>query len=181
MTQIFNSKTIATATSVANLAQELHEGQFDKGGHPYFLHVEAVGLSLRPFGEKAMMAGYLHDSIEDTGITIKQLRENHGVPESVLEAVKMVSRNLYPEESTYMDMIRKIATDGSYTSRLVKIADNAHNSRLDRKIEGMSEDALDFSRKRYAKARTILYPSVKKEDITRILDNINPHLLHELR
>lgn len=181
MTETFKPRIIATTDYVATLAQKLHDGQFDKGGHPYFLHVEAVGLSLRPFGDKAMMAGYLHDSIEDTAITLVELREIHGVPESVLEAVKIVSRNLYPEESTYMDMIRKIATDGSYTSRLVKIADNAHNSRSDRKIEGTTAEYLEFSRKRYAKAREILYPTVKNQDIAKILDFINPELLQELR
>lgn len=181
MTNMLKTQKTATADSVASLAQRLHEGQVDKGGHPYFLHVEAVGLSLRPFGEKAMMAGYLHDSVEDTGITIQELRTDHGIPESVLEVIQFVSRNLYPAESTYMDMIRTISSEGSYISRLVKIADNAHNSRLDRKIEGMSEEVAEFSRKRYAKARGILYPSVKKEDIVKILDIINPHLINELR
>lgn len=175
------TQTVATADSVARLAQQLHEGQVDKGGKPYFLHVEAVGLSLRPFGEKAMMAGYLHDSVEDTGVTLTELRSNHGIPESVLGAIQAVSRNLYPEDDTYMDMIRTIASDAPYIARLVKIADNAHNSRVDRKIEGLSEEASQFSRKRYAKAREILYPSVKKEDIVRILENINPQLLDDLR
>lgn len=175
------TQTVATEESVANLARQLHEGQVDKGGHPYFLHVEAVALSLRPFGEKTMMAGYLHDSVEDTGITLVELRANHGIPESVLEAIKAVSRNLYPEDDTYMDMIRTIAFEAPYIARLVKIADNAHNSRLDRKIEGLTDEAAQFSRKRYAKAREILYPSVKKEDIVRILEHINPQLLDELR
>lgn len=178
---MLKTQTAATADSVATLAQQLHDGQVDKGGHPYFLHVEAVGLSLRPFGEKAMMAGYLHDSVEDTGITLGELRSNHGIPESVLEAIQAVSRNLYPAEDTYMDMIRTIASDAPYIARLVKIADNAHNSRLDRKIDGLSEEAAEFSRNRYAKARVVLYPSVKREDIVRILENINPQLLDELR
>lgn len=181
MEKIIKERVDATALSVASLAERLHEGQVDKGGHAYFHHVKAVGLSLRPFGEKAMMAGYLHDSVEDTGITIHELRTLHGIPESVLEAVAMVSRNLYPAEKTYMDMIRTIATEGSYIAKLVKIADNAHNSRVDRKIEGMPQDALDFSRKRYANARSVLYPTVKQEDIVTILKFINPQLIETLR
>lgn len=171
---------MATLDSVAKLAEALHEGQFDKGGKPYFLHVEAVAQSLSAFGEKAMMAGYLHDSVEDTGITINELRELHGIPESVLDAIKMVSRNLYPEDYTYMDMIKAIASDGSYITKLVKIADNAHNSRADRKIENMTEEYLAFSKKRYSNARTILYPSVKVQDISTVLTVINPQLLTEL-
>lgn len=173
-------KKEATVASVAQLAEKLHEGQVDKGGKPYFLHVQAVAQGLQSFGDKAMMAGYLHDSVEDTEITLHELRTQHGIPESVIDTVRMVSRNLYPDSFTYMDMIRAVASDGSYTTRLVKISDNAHNSRADRKIESFTPEALEFSRKRYAKARGILYPSVKREDIVSILTIVNPDLLAEL-
>lgn len=180
MTKIKALPKEATVASVSLLAKNLHEGQYDKGGKPYFLHVQAVAFGLEPFGEKAMMAGFLHDSVEDTPITLDELRKIHGVPESVIESVKMVSRNLYPESYTYMDMIRAVTSEGSYLTRLVKISDNAHNSRSDRKIESFTPEALEFSRKRYAKARSVLYLSVQKADIVKILSIVNPDLLTEL-
>lgn len=165
---------------VAKLAEKLHEGQFDKGGEPYFKHVEAVALALAPFGDNAVAGGYLHDSIEDTGITADELENEHNIPAPVVDAVRSVSRNLYPEGVTYMNMIRAVAKEGSYMARLIKISDNAHNSRSDRVIPGANEEFLAFSRNRYARARKILYPSVAREDIEIILKAINPELLGEL-
>lgn len=165
---------------VADLAKKLHEGQFDKGGEPYFNHVEAVAMALIPFGGNAVAGGYLHDSIEDTGITADELEKEHNIPTSVVEAVCFVSRNLYPEGVTYMNMIRAVAKDGSYMSRLIKIADNAHNSRTDRIIPGADAEFLSFSRNRYSRVRKILYPSVAREDVEIILKAINPELLGEL-
>lgn len=165
---------------VADLAAKLHEGQFDKGGEAYFSHVQAVALALLPFGAYAVAAGYLHDSIEDTGITAEELAKEHAMPAEVVEAIRFVSRNLYADGVTYMDMIRTVATEGPYIARLVKIADNAHNSRSDRVIPGADAEFLAFSRKRYARARKILYPSVNRNDIVTILEVINPDLLAEL-
>lgn len=165
---------------IADLAATLHEGQFDKGGTAYFGHVQAVALALTAFGPHAVAAGYLHDAIEDTEATVETLTEDHGIPVDIVHAVRFVSRNLYADNLTYMDMIRAVATEGPYIARLVKIADNAHNSRTDRIIPGMDEEFLAFSRKRYARARKILYPAVNREDIVTILEAINPDLLTEL-
>lgn len=165
---------------IADLAAALHDGQFDKGGTAYFRHVQAVGLALTSFGPHAVAAGYLHDVIEDTEATADTLLEDHGIPAEVVHAVRFVSRNLYADDLTYMDMIRSIATEGPYIARLVKIADNAHNTRVDRVIPDMDEEFLAFSRKRYARARKILYPAVDRADIVTILETINPDLLVEL-
>lgn len=172
-----NTPTIQT---VRELARKLHANQVDKGNTPYFFHVESVALALAPFGDEAMMVGYLHDSIEDTDITAEDLHKIYGIPDNVIESVRFMSRNLYSENQTYMDMIRVIASTGTYHSRLAKIADNAHNSRLDRVIENASQEAMDFSAKRYSRARKILYPSVSRNDVRTILENVNPYLLAEL-
>lgn len=167
----------ATLDDVCELARTLHEGQIDKGGMPYFNHVEAVAFALQDFGIEAMCAGYLHDAIEDTGITAEDLISK-GIPQDVIEAVCLVSRNLHPED-TYMGMIRKIAHSGNRLACLVKIADNAHNSRKDRVIPNATEEMLAFSANRYSRARKILYPAIPEKDVKTILSRINPELLQE--
>lgn len=172
-----NTQNEATLDDVREIARTLHQGQVDKGGSPYFNHVEAVALALTDFGYEAMCAGYLHDVIEDCDITAEELL-NKGVPETVVDAVCLVSRNLYPD-ATYMDMIRNIASSENSLACLVKIADNAHNSRTDRIIPGATTEMLEFSANRYARARKILYPVVSVEDIKKILSRVNPELLQE--
>ena len=49
---------------VAEFSKKAHEGQFDKGGHPYYLHPQCVANMGTTEDEK--IVGYLHDVIEDT-------------------------------------------------------------------------------------------------------------------
>lgn len=161
------------------LATLLHQGQTDKGGVPYIEHVKSVGNALVSFGEEAVFTGYLHDSIEDTDATEEYFLE-FGISHDVVQNVVTLSRNLYPDHLSYLEIIELIVDDGSYISRLTKLADNAHNSRSDRVIVGMPEGTKKFMRKRYSKAREILYPSIAKDDIITILKAINPELLDEV-
>lgn len=54
------------------LAQKLHAGQKDKGGNDYFSsHLLKVGMSGHDWKEKVV--GFLHDTIEDTPVTVPEL------------------------------------------------------------------------------------------------------------
>jgi (p)ppGpp synthase/HD superfamily hydrolase len=48
------------------------------GDLPYMAHVEAVAALLKPFGQDAMVVGYLHDVLEDTNTNIKELEAEFG-------------------------------------------------------------------------------------------------------
>ena len=48
------------------------------GDHPYADHLAAVAELLVPFGEDAVRIGYLHDVVEDTAITLDELRTEFG-------------------------------------------------------------------------------------------------------
>lgn len=54
------------------IAKQAHEGQFDKGGQPYFLHPLAVSEKVQ--SEDAKIVALLHDVIEDTTVTIEDLQ-----------------------------------------------------------------------------------------------------------
>lgn len=139
-----------TVQDAADFAIRAHAGQLDKAGLPYFLHPEAVAHALAEHGEYAMMAGWLHDVVEDTEWTLDDLRA-YGFPEEVVSAVDSVTRR---EGEAYMDMIGRAAADP--LGRLVKIADTAHNSSLPR-LAVLPKDQADFLRRRYEKARKKLF------------------------
>jgi hypothetical protein len=136
-------------TEVRNLARQAHAGQVDKAGRPYFEHVEAVAELLDEHGDDAQIAGLLHDVIEDTSLTSWDLLKA-GVRPYVVEAVLAVTRR--PDE-TYMDMIRRATVHP--LGRLVKLADNTHNSDPARLAALDPQDAAKLA-KRYTKARQIL-------------------------
>lgn len=131
------------------LARTHHEGQVDKAGNPYYKHVQAVGKMLEPHGYLAQAAGYLHDIVEDTEITLDDLRE-HGFPGIVVSAVDAVTKR---DGESYLDAVRRAARDP--LGRLVKLADNRHNSDEDR-LSLLPQDKRDRLRKKYAQAREIL-------------------------
>lgn len=138
--------TIHAATELARTA---HAGQTDKAGQPYVEHVIRVRDALTGYGEEAQIAGVLHDIVEDTPVSLDDLR-TIGVTRRALAAIDSVTRR--PGE-TYMDLIRRAAADP--LGRLVKLADNADNSREDR-LSYLDPDQAVFLRRRYRKARAVL-------------------------
>lgn len=63
------------------VAAEAHQGQYRKGtSTPYITHPYAVGLILMEAGctETVIIAGILHDTVEDTDLTLEFIRERFG-------------------------------------------------------------------------------------------------------
>jgi (p)ppGpp synthase/HD superfamily hydrolase len=140
------SRTVDDARALAAAA---HRGQVDKAGRPYIEHPAAVAAALEPHGELALMAGWLHDVVEDCGVTLGQLA-GMGFPPAVVAAVDSVTHR---QGETYLDGVRRAAADP--IGRLVKLADNAHNS--DEGRLGLLDEATAVRlRKKYARARKIL-------------------------
>lgn len=157
------------------LARVAHDGQVDKLGVAYIEHVEAVAAGLVDFDVDVQIAGVLHDVVEDSNLTIDDLRAR-GVSERSLAAIELVSRNLHPE-LTYQEAIAGICASRDAT--LVKIADNAHNSRPDR-VEALLERSGIGPNPRYAAARSLLYAAVPVKDVETILLRTAPSLREEL-
>ncbi len=61
-------------------AYQLHEGQYRKSGELYISHPVAVAGLLRDLGGSPAMiaAGFLHDVVEDTDVTIEEIEERFG-------------------------------------------------------------------------------------------------------
>ncbi|MEO3976721.1 HD domain-containing protein [Streptomyces sp. CAU 1734] len=165
--------SVTSVGDVRLLAERAHAGQTDKIGVPYIAHVHAVAAGLAPFGDELVMAGLLHDVVEDTGWTAEHLLAA-GVPGPVVAIVEVVTNE---DGVPYEDKIRRIARDPHAT--LVKIADNAHNSRADRaaRLPAAKRERLAA---KYRAARGELWPAARREDIEAIVRIVNPALLTEL-
>ncbi|WP_333758015.1 HD domain-containing protein [Streptomyces sp. ISBFB 2968] len=163
-----------TVNEVDHLADCAHAGQVDKIGVPYIEHVRAVAAGLAPFGDELVMAGLLHDIIEDTDWTAEQLR-GAGIPARVVSVVEEVTNQ---RGVPYEEKIRRIIGDRNAT--LVKISDNAHNSHPDRAAQLPEEKRARLAAK-YRTARDVLWAAADAGDIEVIVTIVNPSLLAELQ
>jgi (p)ppGpp synthase/HD superfamily hydrolase len=139
----------ATVEDARTLATAAHRGQVDKAGQPYINHPAAVAAMLGEHGDNAVMAGWLHDTVEDTEVSLDQLRKM-GFPDEVVQAVDAVTRR---EGETYMEFVTRAAKDP--LGRQVKLADNAHNSDPVR-LAALGEEAARGMARRYERARKVL-------------------------
>lgn len=127
---------------------EAHENQFDKGGKPYAFHPIRVACAFGGVADTDMViAALLHDVVEDTEVTILDIRHQFG--DDVADAVDGLSRR---KKETYVEFILRCKQNP--ISRRVKLADIADNTRPDR-ISSLPESERGIV-KRYAKAKTIL-------------------------
>lgn len=106
------------------LAYDAHKGQVDKGGAPYIVHPLYVAEQMTD--ELSTVVALLHDTVEDTALTINDL-QMLGYPCEVIEAVAILSK---PRNMPYMNYIERIKTNAIATK--VKIADLKHNMMLTR-------------------------------------------------
>ena len=108
------------------IAVAAHAGQVDKEGAPYITHplrlMEAVE------GEAAKIVAVLHDVVEDTAVTMEDLRRE-GFSAEVLGALALVTHR---KEEPYADYV--VRAKGDPVARAVKLADLADNCRLERCI-----------------------------------------------
>jgi len=65
------------------IAAKAHKDQFDKNGVPYIEHARAVSAGLAAFSERVLVAGLLHDVVEDTPLTLEELSARGCPPEAV--------------------------------------------------------------------------------------------------
>ncbi|MGW8362086.1 HD domain-containing protein [Streptomyces wedmorensis] len=162
-----------TLAEVDALADRAHAGQTDKIGVPYVAHVRAVAAGLEAFGPQLVMAGLLHDVVEDTEWSTQRLRDA-GIPDRVVAIVDAVTNR---PGTPYEEKIRRITEDPDAT--LVKIADNAHNSRADR-AASLPPGQRERLAAKYREARRVLWAAADPEDIATILRVVNPELLEEI-
>ena len=130
------------------IAYDAHHGQVDKAGVPYVFH--PLHLAEQMDDEISCCAALLHDTVEDTDVTLEQLAAEF--PAEVVEAVRLLT---HAPGTDYYDYVRAIRENP--IAMKVKFADLDHNSDQSR-FAGVRvpEERLGYFRDKYAKARAIL-------------------------
>ena len=112
-----------------NTAARLHDGQERKGDDlPYIVHPVSVALILMEHtnDEEVLMAGILHDTIEDTGYTKEQMEEEFGarVTQLVLDVTELPKPLSWQErKDAYLEHLE----GAGHEARLICAADKLHN------------------------------------------------------
>ncbi|MFN9644798.1 MAG: RelA/SpoT family protein [Cyanobacteriota bacterium] len=127
--------TEALLASAFDFAFQLHEGQFRATGEPYIVHPIAVADLLRDIGASAAViaAGFLHDVVEDTEVTPRELEDHFG-PEvrALVEGVtKLGGIHFTNHTEAQAENLRRmfLAMASDIRVVLVKLADRLHNMR----------------------------------------------------
>jgi len=109
------------------IAAKAHNGQVDKGGNPYILHPLRVMLNFcQSESEAVQICAVLHDVVEDTSITLDDLRKE-GFSEEVITALNCLTKR---EGESYDDFIDRVLTNEIACK--VKYGDLADNMNLTR-------------------------------------------------
>jgi GTP pyrophosphokinase len=112
-----------------------HDGQTRASGEPYLVHPLEVALVLAEMkmDPVAVAAGLLHDSVEDTSVTIVDIRKEFGEQVAhIVEGVTKISKiDFATREEQQAENLRKmmLAMVDDIRVVLIKLADRLHNMR----------------------------------------------------
>lgn len=96
--------SINLLTRAIQLAAEYHVEQKDKAGEPYMLHCTRVMNAGKSQNE--MIVGILHDTIEDTKLTLDLLR-TFWFPEEIIEALDAITKRKHEKYTKYLDRVKE--------------------------------------------------------------------------
>ena len=130
------------------LAYAAHHGQLDKSGLPYIHH--PLHLAEQMEDEISCTAALLHDTVEDTDITLEALAKEF--PPEVVEAVDLLT---HKPGTDYFDYVRAIRANPIAVA--VKLADLAHNGDFTRCAgSDITAERMAGWKKKYDRSREIL-------------------------
>lgn len=117
------------------VAETAHEGQVRKTGHAYISHPLMVAWMLADYGldQETVAAAFLHDTVEDTDVTLEVLRAEFGDEiAALIDGVTKLDRVRYSNrEQAQAATIRKMVVAMAQDVRvlIIKLFDRLHNMR----------------------------------------------------
>ena len=117
-----------------DFALKAHEGQLRKSGEPYFIHVYETAIILAGLkrGSATIVAGLLHDSIEDGVATEEYIKKEFGDEVLFLvNGVTKLGKVKYTGTERHVESLRKFLVAAAQDIRvlIIKLADRLHNMR----------------------------------------------------
>jgi guanosine-3',5'-bis(diphosphate) 3'-pyrophosphohydrolase len=131
--QNISAGTVRRILGAARFAAERHAGQKRKGlaGEPYINHLIEVAVLIAASSEELdanlVMAGLLHDTIEDVGVTAKELEQRFGSDVAGL-VVEATDDKSLPKETRKALQVKN-APHKSPRAQTLKLADKISNLR----------------------------------------------------
>ena len=133
------TEQVAKIWDALRVAYRAHRGQMRKSGEPFIIHPVEVALLLSGLKMDAstVMAGLLHDTVEDTDLTFSQIEAMFGhTVRSIVEGETKVSKlpklafsDSYADEQAENLRQMFVAMTDDYRIIIVKLADRLHNMR----------------------------------------------------
>ncbi len=133
------TSTLRQIEKAYQVAERWHRGQKRKSGDPYITHPLAVTTILAELGmdPATLMAGLLHDTVEDTEYGLDQLRRDFGDQVALLvDGVTKLDKVKFGE-AAQAETVRKMVVAMAKDPRVlvIKLADRLHNMRTMRYLK----------------------------------------------
>ncbi|WP_370126988.1 bifunctional (p)ppGpp synthetase/guanosine-3',5'-bis(diphosphate) 3'-pyrophosphohydrolase [Streptacidiphilus sp. EB103A] len=130
---------LVTLERAYQIAERWHRGQKRKSGDPYITHPLAVATILAELGmdTPTLMAGLLHDTVEDTDYGLETLRRDFGDTVAMLvDGVTKLDKVKFGE-AAQAETVRKMVVAMAKDPRVlvIKLADRLHNMRTMRYLK----------------------------------------------
>lgn len=126
-----------------NFAEAAHEGQYRNSGERYFIHPFNVAMILADLNmdTDTIIAGLLHDVLEDTNVTFEILVDEFGIEiANLVDGVTKLKKLQYKsKQESQAENLRKMVVAMAKDIRviIIKLADRLHNMRT---LEYMREE-----------------------------------------
>ena len=121
MNESDNKLPLSQIEIALEIALKAHKGQRDLDGKPVILH--PLTVAMKGNNENEIVAGMLHDVVEDTDYTFEDLLAA-GISPKVVDALRLLT---HEKGSEYLDYVRRIADSHNPIAINVKCNDLDHN------------------------------------------------------